>query len=733
MSIIELARVLARGERFLVIQCTSPASQAPDESSSRGPLGEDLQALEISLDTIDDLARLQAELERQDLEDTQLIFLLPPLGMSPEFKPNDWSEITTRNLMEVLPAEKRLGTVFPMRLAFRRLFSRAINDILAERLPSTVIELPARMIYPDMRTNLSVCAVVLEPTLPTRTIFLEVSTTDNVDVVLQEYTNLDVEGGRTPHGFVLDGSIDPTKGFLPRQVDPHRELRIEESTVIGDLWRLGDLCEISRGQRRIGRGRPVTPRKKPRTGDIQVLTARMIKSGRLDESADSRWLEESAGQALQAGDIVVSEFSQPTSTLAVAELNDTDLPLLAGPDILILRPRATLGRHEALVLGRFIRSQRFLQHIMVYEGTIRRVSPQDLVDVLVPMPDPDFLNAFGAVERAAADFGGWRDEAEALLRSSLDSHDLMTARQELILRSNLIRQRSTVAHLMEDLGYRISTRYPLPVAYRWRSALAVSENSDSLQAILHAYEVLLAYLAVIAVTSARVSSIEIGYMRDMKQRLARQESGVTLGDWRGILIEVADSKAFRRLPYNAPFVDVRDYLADPTTIEASRRLNSLRNDMSHMREFGPGQRELAVRESWQDLELLFRAAEFITEYQLIQVVDTRWDDLESSNVITYKHLAGDSPIVPTTEMSVPSSTIEKGSLYLTDSKGDPHLLRPLLIGTECPTCGHWSTFHPDRLRDGGVQYKSLEHGHPLEALALARRALEDVGFVERMT
>jgi len=249
--------------------------------------------------------------------------------------------------------------------------------------------------------------------------------------------------------------------------------------------------------------------------------------------------------------------------------------------------------------------------------------------------------------------------------------------------------------------------------------------------MLKAQEVLLAYLAIVAVLAAQVGGIELGQIKDIRLRLSNKRGGLTLGDWRSLLDEVANAKAIRRLPETHPFIEVRGFFADPTVLAASADLAAVRNDASHLREFGPGEQARAMEKAWNDLERLFLAAEFITDYPLIRILETRWDSLEQSNSIAYLRLAGDSPIVPRSHMTSTDHTIETDSLYLIDRTGGLHLLRPLLVGVTCPSCGHWSTFHPDRIsEDGMVQYKSLERGHPTE-MPDQKAGLVHAGFINQ--
>ena len=134
--------------------------------------------------------------------------------------------------------------------------------------------------------------------------------------------------------------------------------------------------------------------------------------------------------------------------------------------------------------------------------------------------------------------------------------------------------------------------------------------------MLEAYEVLLAYLAILALTTARVAGVKIGHVKNIRQHFTK---GITLGNWKGILEEVARAKAFRRLPLNHPFLEVGDFFRDPKVCRASDRLYNLRNDISHLRKLGPRQYDDALKKAWSDLKTLFLAAEFTTEYPLIRV------------------------------------------------------------------------------------------------------------------
>ena len=727
-AIAPLSQSLAGGELFAVLISSPPTSPVLGELASARSCLEGLPILRMPLDALlDGGPPLEAELDNSTIERAQFVLLLPPFGRA-HAKPSrhDVSEIAARNVAAALPSDKHFACALLPRSISGRRPNAILKEIMAERHISGVVELLATDLY-EQRTSLRVCVVVLKTVEPPRVAFVSIPSRSQVDLALGEYSTLVSEGGRTIHGFALEERIDSTRGFLPNQLDPERERRIRDVSAIGGLRRLGDLCEISRGL-----SPAVRARREPESGDVPVLSARAIRNGTIAVDEIDEWIEMSAGTPLQAGDIVLRSIKSRQSSIQAAEVYKEDLPMIAGRHVLVLRSNSDPSSVEHRVLGQFIGSRRFSEQLISDQAHLMQITARELADVLVPVPDSDFLIAFQSVESALKEFEEWREESAALLDSSLDSDDLANARVQLIRSSNLLRQRAGAARLLDNLAHLIATRYPLPVAYRFRSALAAQGGSEALKAVIKTQEVLQAYLSIMALTAAKAAGVKIGYVKDIRRRLTRRQSGITLGDWRGILEDVSRSKAFRRLANNHPFVEVRGFFKDSDVRRASDRLNNQRHNESHLREAGPGDAETILHNAWSDLEALFLGAEFLTEYRLIQVLETRWDSIEHRNTIVYRNLAGDHPIVPRQLMSVETSNVEADSLYLVDLLGKLHLIRPLLIGADCPRCGHWSTFHPDRvLADGTIEAKSLEHGHPKAMPESFGRALAAIGWLEQ--
>ena len=523
-----------------------PTSPVLGELASARSCPEGLQILRVPLDALlDGGPPLKAELDNSTIERAQFVLLLPPFGRA-HTKPSlhDVSEIAARNVAAALPPDKHFACALLPRSISGRRPNAILKEIMAERHISGVVELLATDLY-EQRTSLRVCVVVLKTVEPPRVAFVSIPSRSQVDLALGEYSTLVSEGGRTTHGFALEERIDPTRGFLPNQLDPERERRTREASAIGRFRRLGNVCEIYRGL-----SPAVRTRRERETGDIPVLSARAIRNGTIAVDEIDEWIELSAGPSLQEGDIVLRSIRSPGSSIQPAEVYEEDLPMIAGRNVLVLRSNSGPSSVDRRLLRHFIRSRRFSEQLLSDQARLMVITARELADVLVPVPDSDFLNAFQSVESALKEFEEWREETAALLESSLDSDDLANARVQLIGSSNLLRQRAGTARLLDNLDYRIATRYPLPVAYRWRSALAAQCGPKALQAVLKTQEVLLGYLSIMALTSAKAAGVRVGYVKNIQQRFARRYSGITLGDWRGILDEVSTSKDFERLPSN---------------------------------------------------------------------------------------------------------------------------------------------------------------------------------------
>ncbi|WP_339156058.1 hypothetical protein [Actinomadura luteofluorescens] len=334
--------------------------------------------------------------------------------------------------------------------------------------------------------------------------------------------------------------------------------------------------------------------------------------------------------------------------------------------------------------------------------------------MVLPEADEALSIALDELETARHQMNGWSADAAALAESVFDRGvDTAVARQSIIEAGQVTRLRAEAAAQLDDFDYIVRTRFPYPIALRWREAEAQSSTEDlarAYDAVLKAAEILLGYSALLTLALARDASLQLSSATVLRTKLAAARGGPGLGEWTMILQEIAGAKKRRSLSQDHPLHDLGGLLGSEDVREARQRIGGRRNAEAHLRPVDPVDLPAALMETSDDLRLLANRARFLADWPLVQVTSVAWDTYRRQATLSFRRLMGDHPVVPTSTMTYSSSEVEVGSLYLVDRDHRLYLLRPFLTGQICPICRSWSTFHVDKV-DGELVLKSLEHGH----------------------
>lgn len=725
--LIDLISALAGGEPvlFLLGEDFTPPYEMPRQGT--GPFSVDVRPVPTKL-LLGDTAALEQWLSDAGSEQYRMVALLPPLGTAGRGpRAADRSEDSTINMLASVRPSVDLSVLLPRSTLSGMRAVGFRNEIVKTGRLATVIEIAASEALEGIHPTFGMGLIHIAAETSDKVAFFSHSVDLSADLSSQ-LDQLRSGEHHSPDGFMIQTStLDPAIGLSPSFLDPTRAERVADAQALGELRPVEQIYEVLRGRRG-----QTKPRTEPDPGDLRVITGRNVRGGRLEFEDERGWMAAEDGVELVPGDVVVRVIAGPGSNLVAAPIGPEHEDLLAGPDLVVLRPKDEWNPALQRILVTFLQSDRMRLQLRSLMSGSAEITPRELSDALVPEPDAAFVAAFEAVSTAADDFRRWLDESEQVLAASFDAEDLGVAKADLISRSIRLRQRADTAASLDDLAHRVATRYPLPIAFRWRGTIAVEGTGGELEEILKTQEVLLGYVGIMAILLARRSGIDIAYVADVRKRFAKARGGITLGDWRAVLQDAADGRKFRRLSPGVPLGEVRSFFADAAVVEASKRLTNLRNDRAHLREFGPHERDEAVGQARVDLRTLASAAEFVTDYPLVRIVGTSWDSLHQTNSVKLRSLVGDSPVVPVSMLEHASSEIEKGSLYLRTSENELLLLRPLLIGRDCPHCGHWSTFLPDTgNHDGTINYKSFEHGHSVKVPSGEVAGLAHFGLLER--
>jgi hypothetical protein len=553
------------------------------------------------------------------------------------------------------------------------------------------------------------------------------------EVVLEDFERLlNREGGQGKFGYVLRDQVTGESLAYERH-DPSSLGRMRDLSSFGSTSTLGELFEV----RRSGPIGLKTRGSEDDVGGLRVITGRDIgRNGSIVEGTSQLAATDAfRGIELRPGDFVLSSIQSPSDKrgLRIARgVSPEDLPAIAAGTVFVLRPVLAMTPGETKFFELYMKSPLARQLLSVAGAAGHTLTRDHLRNLAVPRADGALSAALDELNEGAARVAQWQEEAEEVLAALFENPSATAARTSLLERGRQFRLRVDAAQLLDDFSYTIRTRFPYPVAYRWRSLEALRSGQDperTYRAVLDTYEVLLCYLAQLALVLGRSAGLEIGAVGAIRDKLRSGRSGPGLGDWTAVLEEVGQGRSFRRLPGDFPLGEVTTFLTtDADTTSARQRLSQRRNDQAHLRSIPSTQVERATDEALADLKFLLERAMFLADLPLIHLASTSWDSFGGTATVHLRYLIGDHPVVPFRHERLERSDLEPGSLYVRDTEGGLHLVRPFLVGGECPECQTWSTFHVDRSHDGTLTLKSLEHGHALIEHQQAD-ALEHVGLL----
>ncbi|MFJ5174928.1 restriction endonuclease [Streptomyces griseoviridis] len=484
---------------------------------------------------------------------------------------------------------------------------------------------------------------------------------------------------------------------------------------------LSDLFQVI-VPRPIKRAELITSRKAE--GCVRFLRAWDLDSPSIvdpDHSSDSdlhdgQWLTEAPPENLvQAGDALMPmHFGRRGPRLSL--VGQIRIPAAASHSLLILRPVVPIDPSHFRLITAFLRSSPQLRALCTTIKGAFRIRASALRSLQVPGWDEALSAALGELDSAGSQMARWHQEAESLADNVFgDNEDPVQARRTIIRAGQLIRLRADAAAQLDDPGYIARTRFPYPLAQRWREVEARMSTDDrdrAYKAVLDAAEALLGFCALLVASLAQEAGVTFKALRSLKNKISAQSGGPGFGDWTRILQQAASTTGSAGLDADHPFHELAALLvAGSDADQAAARLAGRRNNHAHGRANEPLPTAGALAEAFADLALLFERARFLADWSLLHVTSVNWDRLSASETVGYRRLTGDHPVVPTATVVVTSADrIEAGSLYLADRDQKLHPLRPFLTCEICEACSSWSIFHADK-ENGRLIQRSLEHGH----------------------
>lgn len=573
-------------------------------------------------------------------------------------------------------------------------------------------------LFPSTMINLRLCTVVFtrDPG-PIRFFKLpEHADADERRKVVSDLQRLIRQpAGKTQFGYVHQGSLQER---YPTTFDFYSEetkrLR-EEVGNLGERVQLQDVADVLLGFR------PCHPERDAGNGitDFLTISARDIfPDGRVDLS-ELRQHERPAmvQHYLQEGDFCIRQIYSEGQGFVVGVFEGNGQQVTWNSNVIVVRPHASLLPAQRQVLLSFLRSPlaqrlRSAKQQLSLLGGHFRVTPHVLREFPVPIADKEIMTAMEHLSEARAALQTWISEIDDAANAIVKESTASGSRKLIIESGQLARQRFRAATQVEELDYRIRTQFPHPVAYVWRE-LQVSgpDRYHRLRALTKAAEAHTCFLAQLSIVLSKATDKPLSYIESIATRLRDRPGGTNFGDWFAIVKEVNESRAFRRLDGVVPLIELTNLCTEGHWEPAIRALMDLRNDDSHGRIAPTSVTEAMIQDAMTQLEAVYQSTEFLTDYRLLLITETKYDSIRQLNRFQYLDLTGDNALAPRRIDDSNRNDLESGSLYLRDRQNMLHLMRPLLSYLECPECHQMSTFFLDTFDKGNpsvVGIKSFE-------------------------
>jgi hypothetical protein len=699
---------------FLALLPTLPEHAKGDDRNSGGhlaipaevlPSGADVRMLPSGESFIDAASAAVTE------SPAACIFMAPPLlglhSYSPEFRarfrPLGLTEAAVRQIVEGGTADVVVVLTSP-----EILFSRRHGEWRRSFFPdhsALVIEHahPANTVLGDQISPFFrlVTVAFMKESGPVRFFKItEAAVAEGKQRLLSDVERLIRQpAGKSQFGYVHTG---PLAEQYPASYDfysAETERLRKEVGALGERVRLADVADILMGSRP---AHPERDASRAITGFLAIHARDITRDGRVDLS-DLQPSERPAlvQHYLQDGDLCIRKIHHEGSGFIVGVYEGDGRSVTWNTSVLVVRPHASLSVAQRQVLLSFLRSplaQR-LGHAKQLCPSLhghQMVSMAMLEDFPVPLADKDITAAIEDLAEARRAFQAWLDEVEDASNAIVREASASGSRTAILQAGQLARQRHRAAGQAESLDYRIRTQFPLPLAYLWREVqVSGPDPYHRLRAVTKAAEGHTCFLAQLCILLGQIAGKPIAYLSSLTTRLQDRSGGTSFGDWLAIVKEVNESRAFRDLESGAPLVELRSLAANDAWEPALRSLVDLRNDDSHGRVSPTSVSTDMLEKAEASLGAIYHATEFLTDYRLLLVTETRFDSLRNVNRFQYRDLSGDNALTPLHADTAPRNDLETGSLYLRDRQSRLWLLRPMLHYLECPQCHQMSTFYLD--------------------------------------
>jgi len=662
----------------------------------------------------------------------------------PQYPQYNFASILLETAIDLLPPDSLIGTILPNSFLESGSSKRARQTIFTKASSQFIIfpdhslhEVKFNRINPYIQGNILILKISNNQLPITK--FFKYSEKLNPAEVLKDIKRLNKQnGGQTQYGYIRREDISYEDSISFERFDPKFLTELKNIETIGSVYTLSELGRFFRGLSLTINMKYLSQES---SDTIPLISGRnILKDGRLNIDDDQHRIKNDQEieneYYLRSGDLCFSRIiNSYRSQLIFLEVTDDILPLLASDSVIVFRFNSSVILEDRQFILNYLRSEFPIKYLKSQGsstlGNSLRIDIPNLKKLPTPIADKELKEAIKSLDEAEMQLQEWISNIKESQNQLFQFNSIQESRPQILSTGRTSRQRVEHAKLIDDFDYRVRTRFPYPIALRWRTVKTTYLDLRGYKKILECAEATIAYLAHIAIILSQHKESPINHIKNtMSPRLIGTKHGTNFGDWVSIMREVNSESYKNKLGNLVPFVEILDCLLDKSATNiALQNLSSYRNDEGHGRSPEESEFPYEFEKAMEELNTFLQGIECISEYPLRYIESTKRDTLLGKTQYTYRDLMGDHPLTPIEEATC-EQELEAGSLYLVDRDKQLYLFRPFLIYRECPECRKSSIFYVDKYNksDNIITFKSMEHGHTTDDSEVAE-LFKKLGFL----
>ena len=457
----------------------------------------------------------------------------------------DLSSIAVKETIETLPFGSKLGIILP--ISFYASNSRPCRDarlyVSEKSSIETVISFSNRQqVFSGIHSGFKLCVLVTkigqQNKKPVKFFRIpEIAELENPDDVIRDFKGLLKRGGgETTYGYVHRELIPPGEQLLYEKYHPSIRRKQEDIESYGHVIKLGDVGKVQRGHpfhkssMRALANKETNLSKKDTQSAFPMIGGREILRDGTINFEEARHKSDGEGLLhLKPGDICIRQIAnlEFDASLIFAEVTAKMPPLIADSHIIVFTPNSDITAEDKELLLAFLSSE-FPVQWLVAQGASMQIHPNLIRDLPVPLLDEELKTACRSLSEAADQFAAWKNAAESARSALFNFGAAKDSRLFLLKTGRDARQRKEAAELVDDFDYRIRTRFPYPIAYKWSTIKSSYPDLEGYTHILECAEVMACYVAQICILTFKEIGLDIGYVKSISENLSKKKEVVFL-------------------------------------------------------------------------------------------------------------------------------------------------------------------------------------------------------------